>query len=145
LEAVITEFQLNELEVLRLHTALLVTAIQIMLMNRISKYDAFLAAQQIFSPLQKALYKSRQQGSTVGLGAIRGDEGHPGEENESEKGFEKALEAFDIAMIALHLGNNGPTQTIYRQQARTCFENALLEFNRAEEAVRATEILASLA
>lgn len=70
LETIERTFDLTNEEVLRLRAAILATAIEVTLMNRISSLDAFMAAQQIFPTLLQAVGQSVSESS--GMGAVKG-------------------------------------------------------------------------
>jgi hypothetical protein len=104
LEQVITVFCLSGEEQLRLRAAILATAVEETLMNRIDPENALRAAEEIFPILLRALQKRLKQ--QRGLAATR----RPMmEEPRSDDAMELILERFDHAMLALHLSRQGST------------------------------------
>ncbi len=134
LEQVIATFQFTNEEQLRLGAAILATAIEETLMNRVDPDNALRAAEEIFPILVKAL---RQRfGQRRGLAATRRE--IMTEEITTNDVLEPALECFDQAMLALHLGQQGnsPVERMEQTQ-RACdgFAAVLTDL----EALRATD------
>src|SRR5262249_24910839 len=101
MEAVIEAFGLGEEEVLRLRAALLVTAIEDLLMDRIGPEQALEAAEQLLQLVQASL----QERTLVSVRAMRGGvpmSYEPAAE-EIDQELEVALRAIERATLALHL------------------------------------------
>ncbi len=132
MEYVITAFQLNRNERTRLRAALLATAIEETLMDRINPDDALKAAEQIFGIIEQALQEHEHD--LVGMGAIKGGGTMASEESELDRKLGNALTAIDHATLALHLSRNADSQVerVERaQQALDSFRSALTELDKA--------------
>jgi len=113
LEQVIVTFHLTTEEHLRLRAAILATAVEESLMNRIDADNALRAAEEIFPILVRALrVRLKQQ---RGLGATRRI--LMAEEPTTSDVLEPILEHFDQAMLALHLSRQGSTTAERMEQA----------------------------
>lgn len=123
LERVTSAFGLTNEETLRLRAAVLATAIEDMLMDRIDAEDALTAAEQIFPVLVRALRERALSAS--GIGAIKGGEMDVSERDESQ--LEEALRLLDSAMLYLHLaGGVTPERAArYGDLAQTTLRTAL--------------------
>ncbi|MGH2494863.1 MAG: hypothetical protein ACRDIV_09180 [Ktedonobacteraceae bacterium] len=132
MEQVITVFQLNRNEKMRLRAALLATSIEETLMDRINPDDALKAAQHIFGIIEQALQEHTHD--LVGIGAIKGGGAMASDESEIDRKLGNALTAIDHATLALHLSRNADSQVerVERaQQARDSFISALTELDKA--------------
>lgn len=69
IERVVTTFQLNEQEQIRLRAAVLATAIETILIDRINKYDALTAVEEILPILELTLARSSTR--REGLSSVR--------------------------------------------------------------------------
>jgi hypothetical protein len=131
---------LSEDEILRLRAAILTTAIEAMLMDRISVDDALLAAEQIFPIIFDTMYQ--YSGGVSGLALVKGRATNMPEENEIDAVLEPALTAIDRATIALHLSRDVISSLERSQrahQARQDFKTALIELAEIEEHIKATD------
>ena len=109
-----------------LHAALLATAIQRLLSQRIELEDARLAAEQMLPIIHDAVIKHK---NTRGLGNVRGDI-DPLEDNEFDLMFALPLEMIDQGNEALYLSRDATSHTerVRRTRfARGCFEEAAAE------------------
>jgi hypothetical protein len=140
MERTIKAFGLNKLEIVRLRAALLVTAIEQMLMDRINEDDALVASEEIFPMILATMQK--YSFSTSKISTIRNDDvdENQTEETEIDLALEPALEAFDRATIALHMSTvNAQTERIkYAREALAGFKMALAELDDVENIVGST-------
>ncbi|HEU0028175.1 MAG TPA: hypothetical protein VFQ25_13760 [Ktedonobacterales bacterium] len=102
LDRVISAFGLTREETLRLRAAVLATAIEDMLMDRIDAEDALSASEQIFPILLRALREPTM--ATPAIGAIKGGVMN-GSDNDAG-GLEEALRLLDSALLYLHLAQD---------------------------------------
>jgi hypothetical protein len=105
LDHVISVFEFDAEEQLRIRTAVLATAIEEMLMDRINHKDALLATEQFYPQLLKIL--RNYQGRTMGAGVIKGEISMPipSDEDDIEIGnitIEQALNIYDHGLLELH-------------------------------------------
>jgi hypothetical protein len=114
LELVIITFDLTVEEETRLHAALLATAIEKLLMDRIDPENALKAAEDLLPLLEKGLRERAKQRD--GIGAIR--RVSMKDETVFENLLEGVLEGFDRAMLALHLSRQVSTPTEQLGQLR---------------------------
>jgi hypothetical protein len=138
MEQVVVTFQFTEHEVQQLRAAILATAIEETLMERIAPADALLAAEQVFGILLQALY--RHAGEQRGLAAARNSQVYPEEIDEM---FEAALAAIDQGTMALHLSRSAAsdlTQLTAIRQAINAFQLALKRLDEMPEPIKASEI-----
>jgi hypothetical protein len=112
LEQVTMTFHLTGEEQLRLRAAILATAVEETLMNRIDADNAMRAAEEIFPILVKALQK--RLGQQRGLAATRKQ---AMTEETTNDVLEPTLERFDQAILALHLSLQGKISTEQIEQA----------------------------
>lgn len=113
LEEISQAFQFTAEEQLRLRAALLATAIEELLMNRIDPDSALEAAEEVFPLLLRALH--RRLGRQRGLAATRKDAF--ASNTAIEDTFEPILQQLNHAMLALHLGLLGSP---LEQMEQTC-------------------------
>jgi len=131
MEQVITVFQLNRQDKIRLRAAILATSVEETLMDRINQNDALRAAEQILRIIEQALQE--HVNDLVGIGAVKGGIMMSGE-SEIDRKLGSALTTIDHAMLALHLSRNADSQTerVERaRQAREGFTSALAQLNNA--------------
>jgi hypothetical protein len=147
LARVIAGFDLSEPEQVRIRAALLATAVEALLMDRIAPKDAYRAAEQLLPILRQALREPARAGD---LGKIRGGggSGMGDEYAEFDSQFAKALDALDRATLALQLSdlNPGePTQlpnqekVAQARQALDGFQTAMRLLERADASTRGQE------
>ncbi|HLZ60735.1 MAG TPA: hypothetical protein VKR06_27625 [Ktedonosporobacter sp.] len=132
LDHVIAHFQFTIEEQLRLRAAILATAVEETLMDRIDPENALKAAEEIFPILLDALRKRLGQ---EGIGKTRGESMR--DEAAIDDLLDIALKRYDQAMIALYLSQQGDTQTERIEQlrrAREGFAAALAELEALKRA-----------
>ncbi len=101
-------------EQLRLRAAILATAVEETLMNRIDPENALRAAEEIFPLLVQAL--QHRYGRRTGLAATRQTE-RSNDPAATDDLFDPILERFDQAMLALHLSQQSRTDRERLEQA----------------------------
>jgi hypothetical protein len=125
LDHVTYTFKFTGEEQLRLRAAILATAIEETLMNRIDADNALRAAEEIFPIIVKALRE--RVGQQHGMAVTRRD--FLMDQTSIDEILESALEQFDQAMIALHLGYHvdAPAERVEQTcRARDGFAAALV-------------------
>ena len=139
MDEVMRVFQLNPREKIQLRAALLTTAIEATLMDRIEAAEALRAAEQILPIIEQAL---RSHADTRGGLALAREGGRmSAEETEIDSQLEGALNAIDRSTLALHLSRHVQTQAERREhlrQAREYFGSALAQLEAAEAALQAS-------
>jgi hypothetical protein len=138
LERVITVYRLNDGEQLRLRAAVLATAIEITLMERIDHYEALTAAEEILPILERVLRANARH--TVGIGAIKGGITVT-DKPELDAPLERALTALDRATLALTLSRDVQDhweRTEHLRQAESGFERALAQLDGAAQVIKQT-------
>src|SRR5579859_1858821 len=142
MEQVTSAFKLDRQESLRLRAALLATSIEETLMDRINPHDALRAAEQILPIIEQALREHTDD--EVGIGVVKGTGSMSvPEEGELDRVLGGALDLIDHATLALHLCRYADSQTerIERaQQAQSGFEKALKQLEKADPALKTSEI-----
>jgi hypothetical protein len=147
LEKVIITFQFTSDEQLRLRAAILTTAVEKMLMDRIDAGNALAAAEEIFPILLAALYaRLGQQG---GIAATRSGREPTIDDLASNEGavpdLEPILEKFDRAMLALYLTRQSEMLAERIEQAREAYNGfaavlaALQDLVKRDEAIMKME------
>ena len=138
MEQVFLTFRLSRAEKIRLRAALLATAIEETLMDRINPYDALRAAEQIFPIIEQALHVYAHE--LVGIGAVKGEGTElTGDEEEVERELGGVLATIDRATLTLHLSRSADTQTerVERaRQARDSFKSTLLLMTTVDASVK---------
>lgn len=140
LERVITAYRLNDDEQLRLRAAVLATAIEIILMERIDHYDALAAAEEILPILERVLRANARR--TVGIGAVKGGEITMTDEPELDAPLEAALTTLDRATLALTLSSDVEDQwerTEHLRQAERGFEKALAQLDGVAAVIKQSD------
>jgi hypothetical protein len=142
MDQVVSVFHLNRKERVRLRAALLATAIEETLMDRINQNDALLAAEQILPIIEQALQTYADD--VIGIGAVKGErEGSTMlGDAEIERELGGALAAIDRATLALHLSLNTEAHVERVERARLArdgFESALVLLETVEPAFKASE------
>jgi hypothetical protein len=138
LEHVCQVFKLDADERTRLHAAILATAIEEMLMNRVNNRTALEAADQIL-PIIYNLLKINV-GKDTPLSQIKGG---PMVIEEFDPAFETALDIIDRATIALHLSADAATpfeRAEMARQARDGFAAALAMLEALPPAFQGHEV-----
>ena len=141
MEQVFLVLRLSRAEKTRLRAALLATAIEETLMDRINQYDALRAAEQIFPIIEQALHTYAHE--LVGIGAVKGQGTEPTDDDEEiEHELGGVLAAIDHATLALHLSRNADTQAerIERaRQARDGFQSTQLLMTTIDASIKCLE------
>ncbi len=140
MEQVVLQFQLSDEELLRLRAALLATAIEKMLMDRINQDDALLAAEQAFPMILQALQE--QLSGISGLGAVKGGDSGPGADYAGML-LDSVLQAIDDAELALQLSyqvNIHKERVEKARYARIRFTEALAELDDIQERIRTLQV-----
>lgn len=135
--AISEKLQLSDTEIMRLRAAVLATAIERVLMDRISPSDALAAAEHMLPLISRAMQE--QVNSITGMGAIRREDTISSDYDESDLALEAAIEAIDKGTIALHLSYNvsSHTERVERaQEARYHFEAAQAELDEVDDDIR---------
>ena len=142
MEQVFIVFRLNRREKTRLRAALLATAIEQTLMDRINQHDALRAAEQILPIIEHALDTYADE--PLGIGAVKGEGGAVmPDEAEIERELGGALSAIDRAQLSLHLSHNVESHAERVERAREAwdsFEAALVLLEAVESAFKAQEV-----
>jgi len=128
------KLQLTNAEQVQLRAAVLASAIERMLMDRINQADALLATEQLLPLLSQAL--QQQFSSITGMGAIRREDVIPSIYDESDLALEVAIEYIEKGTIALHLGYHvaSHSERIERaKEARFHFKDALAELEAMDD------------
>jgi hypothetical protein len=135
LEVVARIFVFTEVERLRLRAAVLVTAIEEMLMDRINQDDALKASEDILPIIYNilAIHKDEQ----VGLGTIKADEESATLLAELEPGmhfFEHGAIQWHHADAAQHTSQ----KAFYLREAAESFRQALSSFETLDEVIKSS-------
>jgi hypothetical protein len=125
LELLVETFDLSEEERVRLRAALLATAIERMLMDRIDQDNALLASEQIQTILRDTLLVQFEQES--GIGSIRGEDSDSIEDTEGDITWKRAWKEYDEGNMALQLGYG---MNSYSESVR-CMRDAQGHFTEA--------------
>lgn len=132
--------QLTSDEIVRLRAAILATAVESLLMDRISKTEALRAAEQVFPIIKTALLDHLHE--STGIGAFRkGDTSVDDSDMEQDVELEAALLALDHATMEWHLSYHVtliPERLERAIQARDAFAAALRMLDHASPATKAT-------
>lgn len=138
MDEIIVAFNLTEDEVLRLRAAILTTAVEAMLMDRIYRDDALAVAEQVLPMIFQAMRRGA-------LRAVRGDVKEMDEEieqTEIDVLLESTLDLIDRATMSMHLYQN---VGIYSEsvklarQALDDFNSALTELESVGKEIQVTE------
>jgi len=124
LERVAKALQFTDEERKRLYAALLATSIENMLFGRIPQDEALRVAEYLFPLLQEAIDKSGDDGalSPVRGGASTVVDEDDADATELDTRFEKALNALDQGMLALHLARSADRYQAQLDSARQAYE-----------------------
>lgn len=146
---VIEEFGLGEDEVHRLRAALLATAVEQKLMQRIdpddaeaiSPEDVFLVAEEVFRILLQAMRERGRAKTRSALLAVRKGKSNMTHDTDLLK-LETTLTKFERAMIALHLSQSARTHEERIEEARLAragFEAVLSQLDEASPAFKSKD------
>jgi hypothetical protein len=144
LERVATALAFTPDERVRLYAAVLATAVEVTLMDRIAPESALQAAEQILPVLRQAMAETSKDGA---LRAVRGGGNRMGESDDRDatdldRRFEKALDALDRGTLDLHLARSTgryQEQIEHAQQAHERFQTAVRLFETASDMERKSE------
>jgi hypothetical protein len=128
------QLQLSDEEITDLHAALLATAVNRMLIDRIQQDDALLATEQIF-PIILGSLQARLRNS---LDTTRGDSSSI-EDTGPDEIFSTAQEATEDGALALQLSRRVSShreRLTYARQALTHFHEALKELDDVDDELR---------
>jgi hypothetical protein len=106
-------------------------------MERIDRYDALAAAEEILPILERVLRANARR--TVGIGAVKGGEITMPDEPELDAPLEGALTALDRATLALTLSSDvedHQERTEHLRQAERGFEKALAQLDSVAEVIK---------
>jgi Fe-S cluster assembly scaffold protein SufB len=136
LDRIIKEFTLSDAEQLRLRAAVLATAVERVLMDRIDPDTALMAADGVFHILLTALRERPDLAKT-----LRGSPLLSAADQVDAVSLEAAFDALDQAMIDLHLACQSPVETQPQMafQALQGFEAATVLFGRCSAADQLTD------
>ena len=137
MEDVIRTFELSAEEQILLRAAVLATAIEEELMDRINNEDALNGAELLLPIIEDAIRKD------LGLRVtIRGNRGIPQGDDESEHLLAEAVATIDHATLMLHLSctaQTGASRIELARQAEAGFESSLARLNRADTELMTSE------
>jgi hypothetical protein len=131
LDRVAEVFHLDDIEIMRLRAALLVTAIERTLMDRINQDDGLRAAEMMLPVVQEE----------SALGTIRGRDYDFGQDSEEQ--LDSIIDYIDAAQLEIHLSRNVASHSErieHAYQARKLFEMALAALDEADEDVQALQV-----
>ena len=139
LDNVAEVFHLDDMEVMRLRAAVLVSAIERTLMDRINQDDALRAAETMLPVVREAMEKQFQEESA--LGTVRGRDYDFSEDSEDQ--LDSIIDYIDAAQLEIHLSHNVASHSErveHAYQARKQFEMALAALDEVDEDVRALHV-----
>jgi hypothetical protein len=119
IDRLISALQLTIPEQLQIRSALLATAVERILMDRVDPQIAYMAADDVFNILFAAM---RAQPSTI-LAGVRGDSPADDTEESGDAAFEEALDRIDRATLALHLSRQATAPEAQRAHAQEAAES----------------------
>jgi hypothetical protein len=139
LEYVYEAFDFTSEERTRIRAAILATAIEKMLKDRVDVEDALVAAEQIFPILVRVLrtYEGRQKG----MGAVKDSPSRWVKDDMAAMThlFESALDYYDQGMLELHLSQGAhmiDDQIVHARQAQSIFIAALARLEETDTATK---------
>lgn len=126
IERLIRVMQLTELEQKQLRAALLATAVEMILMDRIDPQTAFMASDDVFHILFSTMKAQPDMVMATGVkaGAMSDDS-----EMYEDKLFAQALDLVDRAILAVHVSHNASSpqaQVVHAREAFDTFARSLL-------------------
>lgn len=124
IERLIREVQLTEIERKTLHAALLATAVEMLLMDRIDPQTALMASDDVFHILFAAM---KAQPELVMTQRVKAGAMTDNPEMEGDKLFAQALDLVDRAILAVHVSKNAASPQAQIAHAR----EALVTFTRS--------------
>lgn len=139
LDRVVEVFHLDDMEMMRLRAATLVTAIERTLMDRINQDDALRAAEAILPVVREAMEKQFQEES--GLGTIRGRDYDFGQDSEEQ--LDSIIDYIDAARLEIHLSQHVASHSErveHAHQAHKLFEMALAALAEVDEDVQGLQV-----
>ncbi len=132
-------FQLEDTEVTRLRAAVLGTAIERTLMDRINQDDALRAAEMMVPVIREAMEKQFQEENA--LGTIRGRDYDFSEDSEEQ--LDTIIDYIDAAQLEVHLSHDVAShreRVEHAHQARKLFEMALAALDEVDEDVQTLQV-----
>jgi|SRR5450755_1882238 hypothetical protein len=141
LERLELELPLSSKEWVQLRAALLATAIERMLMDRIGHDKALQAAEQIVLLIDEALQEQLQEISGPGINRI--PDGEASEDIEADLTWEAVYHALDSATMALQLSYyvSSYGERVKRlREAQGNFQDALNELNNLDEGIKSLSL-----
>ncbi len=119
IERLTGEMQLSDVEQKQLHAALLATAVEMTLMDRVEPQIALMASDDVFHILFAAMKAQPDMVMTTGVkaGTMSDDAEVYGDEN-----FVQALDLVDRAMLAVHISKNAASPQAQAIHAREAFD-----------------------
>lgn len=138
LQRVIARYQITPDEQIRLRAAILATAVEALLMDRLdNNLDALHAAEQLLPLLVTALHD--HAGEPDGIGTFRRGAGtmtlDDKDETATDRALEPALDAIDRATLALHLSHNVAAAAERIERARQAHDSFKLALDELENLV----------
>ena len=139
IESICDSLQLSPAEVARLKAAILATAIEAKLMDRINPDDALTAAEQLLPLLNAAILA--HDGETIGIGQIKANSAPVSAQPTQREQFEAALDRLDAAFIALNLAYQATSNSrlIWARDAQTDFRVAIQMLHALDDDLRDTD------
>ena len=139
IESLCDSLQLTPTEVARLKAAILATAIEAKLMDRINPDDALTAAEQLLPLLNAAILA--HDGETIGIGQIKANSAPVSAQPTQREQFEAALDRLDAAFIALNLAYQATSNSrlIWARDAQTDFRVAIQMLHALDDDLRDTD------
>lgn len=132
MDRLIVVMRLTDLEQKRLRAALLATAVEMTLMDRVDAETALMAADDVFTILFAAM---RAQPDSVMNKGVKAGMMTDKDDEAGDAAFSQALDLFDRAMLALHVSRNAATFQAQVVHARESFD----AFSRAMDCLRQTQ------
>lgn len=119
IERLVAIMQLTELEQRRLQAALLATAVEMTLMDRIDSQTALMASDDVFHILFAAMKAQPDGVMTTGVkaGALTDDPDTFG-----DSAFSQALDLIDRALLAIHMSRNASSHQAQINNAQEAFD-----------------------
>lgn len=140
MEEVFRVFKFTREEKVRLRAAVLATAIEATLMDRINQDAALRVAEQILPMIEQAL--QAHDDDSLGLGAVKGELFLMSHDTEIDRKLGDALASIETATIVLHLSRAADShqeQVKCAKQALESFEMALTQLDKADSTLKETD------
>lgn len=139
IESIRDSLKLSPAEVARLKAAILATAIEAKLMDRINPIDALTAAEQLLPLLHTAILA--HDGETEGIGQIKANSTPIPTQLTPREQLDAALRALDSAFIALNLAIEvqGDARSAWARDAQMNFQAAIYALDALDDDLRTTD------